>query len=81
MKILKKIAIAVGSFLAFAPKAFAASYTMDASVSTSVQDLLTSMVSTIFTIIPLAIGIVGTLVVTLFGIRWLFGFVRGHMHG
>lgn len=56
-------------------------YTMDTTVQTSVTDLLSSMVSTVFTIIPLAITIVGGLVVTLFGIRWLIGFARSHMHG
>jgi hypothetical protein len=56
-------------------------YVMDTAVQSSVTDLLSSLVQTVFTIIPVAIGIVGTLVVTLFGIRWLVGWVRGHMHG
>ena len=74
---------AVGAFLALAGPAFAQTpaYTMDSTVQTSVTDLLSSMVSTVFTIIPLAITIVGGLVVTLFGIRWLIGFARSHMHG
>jgi hypothetical protein len=66
----------VGQVLATSP-----AYTMDTTVTTSVTDLLSSMVSTIFSVIPQAITIVGALVVTLFGIRWLIGFARGHMHG
>ena len=56
-------------------------YTMNAAVQSSATDLLTSLTSQIFTIIPVAIGIVGSVVVTLFGLRWLIGFVRGNMHG
>jgi undecaprenyl pyrophosphate phosphatase UppP len=66
----------VGQVLAATP-----AYVMDTTVTSSVTDLLSSMVQTIFTIIPVAIGLVGALVVTLFGIRWLIGFARGHMHG
>lgn len=78
-----KVSIAVTGFLASAGAAFAQTpaYTMNTTVQTSVTDLLESMVSTIFSVIPAAIAIVGTLVVTLFGIRWLIGFARGHMHG
>jgi len=73
----------VGSLLAFAPKAFAQTpaYTMNSTVQTSATDLLSSLVSVVFTIIPVAIGLVGTLVVTLFGLRWLIGFARSNMHG
>lgn len=79
-----RYAIALGSFLAVtAGKAFAQTpaYTMDSTVQTSVTDLLSSLVSTVFTIIPIAIGLVGGLMVTLYGIRWLIGFARSHMHG
>jgi hypothetical protein len=58
-----------------------ATYTMDSGVQVAATDLLQSLVAQIFTIIPIAIGIVGTVVVTLFGLRWLIGFVRGNMHG
>lgn len=83
MKKLATIAGSVGAFLALAPQAFAQTpaYTMDSTVSSSVTDLLSSMVSTVFSVIPTAIGLIGGLVVTLFGIRWLIGFARGHMHG
>ena len=78
-----KVAGVATAFFGLATKAFAQTpaYTMDTTVQTSVTDLLSSMVSTVFTIIPLAITIVGGLVVTLFGIRWLVGFARSHMHG
>jgi hypothetical protein len=78
---IKKVSILVGLFGALAPLAHATSYTMEATVASSVTDLLSSYVSTIFSVIPTAIGIIGTLAVTLFGIRWLVGFARGHMHG
>jgi hypothetical protein len=58
-----------------------AAYTMDSGVQVAATGLLESLVQQIFTIIPIAIGIVGTVVVTLFGLRWLIGFVRGNMHG
>ena len=69
--------------MAFAPHALAVTptYTMDSTVTASVTDLLQSLVQTVFTIIPTALGIVGTLMITLFGIRWLIGLVRGNMHG
>jgi hypothetical protein len=72
-----------GAFLALAGKAFAQTpaYTMDSTVQSSATDLLSSLVSTVFTIIPVAIGLVGGLVVTLFGLRWLIGFARSQMHG
>jgi hypothetical protein len=56
-------------------------YTMDSTVQTSVTDLLESLVATVFSVLPIAIGIVGALVVTLFGVRWLIGFARSNMHG
>jgi hypothetical protein len=59
----------------------AAKYTPNASATSAVTGLLTSMVATVFTVIPVAIGLVGALVVTLFGIRWLVAFARSHMHG
>jgi len=84
---LKSIALKVSAvgvtLVAGASKAFAQTpaYTMDATVQSSATDLLGSLVSTVFTIIPVAIGIVGGLVVTLFGLRWLIGFARSQMHG
>jgi len=66
----------VGQVLAATP-----AYTMDSGVQVAATGLLESLVAQIFTIIPIAIGIVGTVVVTLFGLRWLIGFVRGNMHG
>jgi hypothetical protein len=56
-------------------------FVMDATVTASATNLLGSLVSTVFTIIPVAITIVGGLVVTLFGLRWLIGFARSQMHG
>lgn len=50
------------------------SYEPDESVLGAATDLLTSMVEVVFTVIPVAIGIVGTLIVTLFAIRHLRGF-------
>jgi hypothetical protein len=50
------------------------SYEPDESVLGAATDLLTSMVEVVFTVIPIAIGIVGTLIVTLFAIRHLRGF-------
>lgn len=75
-------AIAVG-FLGSVGRAFAQTpaYTMDATVKTSVTDLLTSLVSGYFGIIPVALGIVGGLMVTLFLVGKLIGWVRGNMHG
>lgn len=84
MSSLKKIAIAIGGFLAAALPAFAQTptvYAMNATVQASVTDLLSSLVQTVFSVIPVAIGIVGALVATLFGIRWLIGFARSNMHG
>ena len=73
----------IGTIMAIAPKAMAQTpiYTMDSTVSASVQDLLASLVETVFSVIPIALGLVGALVATLFGIRWLIGFARGNMHG
>lgn len=56
-------------------------FVMDATVTASATNLLDSLVGTVFTIIPVAITIVGGLVVTLFGLRWLIGFARSQMHG
>lgn len=75
---------AVGvALFSLAPKAFAQTpvYTMDATVQGAATDLLESLVATVFTIIPIAIAIVGGLMVTLYGLRWLVGFARGQMHG
>lgn len=73
----------VAGFLGVAGKAFAQTpaYTMNSGVQTAATELLTSLTSQIYTIIPVAIGLVGGVVVTLFGLRWLIGFVRGNMHG
>jgi hypothetical protein len=78
-----KYAAVAGAFLASAGVAFAQTpaYTMDSTVQTAATDLLGSLVATVFTIIPAAIAIVGGLVVTLFGLRWLIGFARSQMHG
>lgn len=56
-------------------------YTANTAAMTATTGLLGSLVSAVFTVIPLAISIVGGLVVTLFGIRWLIGFARKNMHG
>jgi hypothetical protein len=53
-------------------------YVMSASTSASVTGLLGSLVSVVLRIIPIAIAIVGGLVVTLFGLRKLIYFVRYH---
>lgn len=71
-----QLLFSVGRVLAATP-----AYVMDSTVQASVTDLLNSLVQTVFTIIPVAIGIVGGLVITLFGIRWLISFARSHMHG
>jgi len=80
--IVKYGALAAG-FLMAAGSVFAQTpaYEMNAEVQGAATDLLTSLTSQIFTIIPVAIGIVGGVVVTLFGLRWLIGFVRSNMHG
>lgn len=71
------------AFLGTVGSAFAQTpaYTMDATVKTSVTDLLSSLISTYFGIIPVALALVGGLMVTLFGIGKLIGWVRGNMHG
>lgn len=56
-------------------------FVMDATVQASATNLLESLVAQVFTIIPVAIAIVGGLVVTLYGLRWLIGFARSQMHG
>ena len=78
-----KIAMATTGLMVTAGSAFAQTpaYTMDTTVQASATDLLSSLVSTVLTIIPVAIAIVGGLVVTLFGLRWLIGFARSNMHG
>jgi hypothetical protein len=87
MNKIKSIAVKYGlpvvGFFGLATKAMAQTpaYTMDATVQGAATDLLGSLVQTVFTIIPVAIAIVGGLVVTLFGLRWLIGFARGQMHG
>jgi len=80
--LLKYGSMAVG-FLTLAGSVFAQTpaYEMNAEVQGAATDLLTSLTSQIFTIIPVAIGLVGGVVVTLFGLRWLIGFVRSNMHG
>jgi len=78
-----RIGSAVVTFLSIAPVAFAQTpaYTMNADVQTAATGLLTSLTAQIYSIIPVAIGLVGGVVVTLFGLRWLIGFVRSNMHG
>ena len=80
---MRKIVSAVVAFLTGASAVMAQTpvYEMNAGVQTAATDLLTSLTSQIFTIIPVAIGLVGGVVVTLFGLRWLIGFVRSNMHG
>ena len=80
---MRKIVSAVVSFFtgASAVMAQTPAYEMDAGVQSAATGLLTSLTSQIFTIIPVAIGLVGGVVVTLFGLRWLIGFVRSNMHG
>ena len=56
-------------------------YTMDGQVLGAGTGLLESLIASVLTIIPLAIAIVGGLVVTLFGLRWLIRFARSNMHG
>jgi hypothetical protein len=55
----------------------AVSYIMNEQVASSASNLMSSLVSVVIGMIPLAIGIVGVLVVTLFGFRWLTKLVRG----
>ena len=56
-------------------------YGFNDNVASSAGGLLGSLVSVVFTSIPVAIGIVGGLVVTKFGIGCLIGFARSHIHG
>lgn len=51
-------------------------YQMDAGVASSGGELLGSLTMGLFGIIPAGIAIVGGTVTTLFGLRWLIGFVR-----
>jgi len=51
-------------------------FTMNSGAVNATSDLLASLVAVVFTIIPIAIAIVGGLVVTLFGLRWLIRYVR-----
>jgi len=83
MNAIRKYGAIVAGFLGSAGAIFAQTpaYEMDAGVQSAATDLLTSLTSQIFTIIPVAIGLVGGVVVTLFGLRWLIGFVRSNMHG
>jgi hypothetical protein len=76
-------ALVVASFFGAAVAAHAQTpaYTMNTAVQTSVTDLLSSLISTYFGIIPVALALVGGLMVTLFGIGKLIGWVRGNMHG
>lgn len=82
----RNAAIAAGSAVAFLGTVVQAhaqtpAYTMDTTVKTAVTDLLQSLVSGYFGIIPVALGIVGGLMVTLFLVGKLIGWVRGNMHG
>lgn len=78
-------ALGIGGVLgALAPAAFAQTptpFVMDTTVNASATNLLQSLVNTVLTQIPAAIAIVGGLMVTLFGLNWLIGFARAHMHG
>ena len=56
-------------------------YEVDPVVQSSVGDVLGSQVAVVFSIIPLALAIVGGLVVTLFGIKFLIGYFRRSIHG
>lgn len=67
---------AVGSFT---PQVVA--YTMDSGIQSSASSLLGSLVSQLFSVIVIGVGIVGGVMVTLFGLRWLIRFVRGNLHG
>ena len=80
---IAKYAALASGFLGLAGAAFAQTpvYEMNPQVQSAATDLLTSLTAQIFTIIPVAIGLVGGVVVTLFGLRWLIGFVRSNMHG
>jgi len=79
MNTLNKIALVAGTFLASAPVALAVDYTMEATVSAAITDLLESLVTTIFGQIVVAVGLVGALFVTLHGINWLIGFFKRHI--
>jgi hypothetical protein len=57
------------------------SYGINPAVSTSATELLSSLTAGVFRIIPIAIGIVGGLIATLFGLRWLIRFARRNIHG
>jgi hypothetical protein len=52
-------------------------YEIDPVVQSSIGEVLGSQVAVIFSVIPLALAIVGGLIITLFGIKFLVGFVRG----
>jgi hypothetical protein len=58
-----------------------ATYQMNTTVQSSVSGLLGSMVSGYFGIIPIALGIVGGLMVTLFLVGKLIGWVRSNLGG
>lgn len=57
-----------------------AAYGMDAGVESAATGVLSSQVAAIFHVILVGIGIIGAVMVTLFGLKWLIGFVRSHMH-
>jgi hypothetical protein len=56
-------------------------YAMNTNVATATGGLIGSLVSTMIGMIPIAIGIVGAMVVTLFGLKWLIGFARSFIGG
>ena len=56
-------------------------YAMNSGIQASATGLLDSMVGQLFRVIIIGVGIVGGVIVTLFGLRWLIRFVRGNLHG
>ena len=58
-----------------------APYKMSGNIQASASGLLGSMVGQLFRVIIIGVGIVGGVIVTLFGLRWLIRFVRGNLHG
>lgn len=56
-------------------------YAMDTATITSVTDLLSSFAGTALLVIVAGIAIIGIPAVTMYAVRFLWGFVRGHLHG
>lgn len=70
---MKKIGVGIVGFLGLATPAFAAAPVMDTGIQTGILEVITGLKDTIFANTLAVLPVAGVVLVTLVGIRWLFG--------